>query len=71
MAKAEAQSGNVVTRGVEFVGESWGELKKVHPPTRQETMQITFLVICLILLFGMFLGLADWGVGMLMQKILT
>ncbi len=69
MAKEESQ--NIISRGFGFFGESWTELKKVHTPTRQETMMLTVRVFALIGLFGVFLGLTDLLVGMAMQYILT
>lgn len=56
---------------ITFLGESWEELRKVHTPTRQETVMITIRVLALILLFGVFLGLADLVVGRIMSSILT
>lgn len=69
MAKEETK--NIVTRGVEFSQESWAELKKVHSPTRQETMLLTMRVFFLLCIFGVFLGLTDLIVGWAMQSILT
>ncbi len=45
------------------------ELRKVVWPTRQETMQITLIVLVLVFLIGLFLWLVDsllfWGVQMI------
>ena len=57
--------------GINFFRECWDELKKVHPPTRQETVQATLVVLLMIVLFSVFLGATDLIVGELMQKILT
>lgn len=56
---------------VNFFPSAWQELKKVHTPTRQETIQGTLGVILLVCFFGIFLGLTDMAVGRLMQAILT
>ena len=62
---------NLISRGTGFSKESWGELKKVHAPTRQETIQITLGVLLMVVLFGVFLGLTDLIVGKIMQASLT
>jgi len=53
-------------RLVSFSRESRVELRKVVWPTRQETMQITLIVLVLVFLIGLFLWLVDsllfWGV---------
>lgn len=49
-----------------FSRESRVELRKVVWPTRQETIQITLIVLVLVFLIGLFLWLVDsllfWGV---------
>lgn len=68
MAKAvEASSGGPIA----FFRESWAELKKVHSPTRQETMSMTWRVFVMVGIFAVFLGITDWAVGSLMKLILT
>ena len=56
-------------RLVSFSRESRVELRKVVWPTRQETMQITLIVLVLVFLIGLFLWLVDsllfWGVQMI------
>lgn len=69
MANAEKQ--NVIAAGRSFFSESVEELKKVHPPTKQETIQGTIGVLVMVFLFGLFLGLADLIVGRLMQWVLS
>lgn len=69
MANAEKQ--NVIAAGRGFFNESVEELKKVHPPTKQETIQGTIGVLVMVFLFGLFLGLADLIVGRLMQWVLA
>lgn len=70
MATAKTQGSNPIARFVQFVRDSIDELKKVHPPTRQETVQGTIGVLIMVMLFGIFLGLADFIVGRVMQAIL-
>ena len=69
-AKIEAKS-NPISAGVQFVDESWRELKKVHAPTRQETIQASIVVLVMVILFALFLGAADLVVGKVMQTILS
>jgi preprotein translocase SecE subunit len=68
---ANAKKKNVVAQGVDFYRESVEELKKVHPPTKQETVQGTIGVLIMVFMFGLFLGLADLLVGKLMQWVLA
>jgi len=64
MAKAEERTGPVA-----FLQDSWVELKKVHPPTKQETFQAAVLVTLMVIFFSLFLGLADFLVGNMMEAI--
>jgi preprotein translocase subunit SecE len=56
-------------RLMSFTRESRVELRKVVWPTRQETIQITLIVLVLVFLIGLFLWLVDsllfWGVQMI------
>jgi len=54
-----------------FISESWNELKKVHFPTRAESIQMTIVVFALIIFSSIFLGLIDLGVGSLMKRVLS
>ena len=71
MAKEQVESKNFISRGMEFCRESWAELKKVHSPSRQETINLTIRVFGMVCLFGVFLGLTDFFVGWVMRSILT
>lgn len=71
MAKAAETTPGALTKGTSYFTESWEELKKVHTPTRQETIAMTVRVFMLIFLFGIFLGLTDLLVGMFMKAMLT
>ena len=68
---ASEKSAGVVGKSTLFAKESWAELKKVHSPTRQETIQATIVVLVMVVIFSMFLGLADFVVGLMMKNILT
>ena len=69
MSKEEKTSS--ISNFINFFPLSLQELKKVHTPTRQETLQGAFGVILLVFFFGIFLGLSDLIVGKLMQALLT
>ena len=72
MAKKEAtKPSNPISRGLAFLKESWEELKKVHTPGQQETIQATMVVLAIVCFFAFFLGVADWIVGGMMRSILT
>ena len=44
-----------------FFGDLVGELRKVHWPTRQETLRLSLLVIILCAIVGVILGVLDFG----------
>ena len=50
--------------------ETVAELKKVHKPTRQETIQASIEVFLMVGLLSLYLGLADFLLGSLMRYIL-
>jgi preprotein translocase subunit SecE len=53
---AQTESG----RGaVEFIGSSRHELRKMHWPTRQETVQTTLAVLFMVFLLAVFMWLLD------------
>ena len=42
-----------------FIDESWSELKKVTWPTREQTVNLTFLVFLVSLVVGVFISVFD------------
>ncbi|MCC6932003.1 MAG: preprotein translocase subunit SecE [Deltaproteobacteria bacterium] len=71
MAKSTAE---VATKGQgfnTFLSESVVELKKVHFPTRKETIQSTLGVLWLIVIFAFILGLTDWVIGRVIQMVMS
>lgn len=60
-----------VQQSVGFMRESVDELKKVHPPTREETVRTSIVVLIMVTLFASFLGFADAVVGRIMSSIIT
>ncbi len=71
VAKTQSSSGNPISNSISFFKEAWEELKKVHFPTRAETIQSTIGVLFLLVIFAVFLGLTDVVVGRIMQEIMT
>ncbi len=43
-----------------FIDESWSELKKVTWPTRQQTLNLTFLVFLVSFVVGVFISFFDF-----------
>jgi preprotein translocase subunit SecE len=53
-----------------FVGESVAEAKRVVWPTRKETIQMTFAVILLVFVVGLFLMVVDIGFAYMVQWLM-
>ena len=53
-----------------FIGESWGELKKVEWPGRQQVVQGTVVVLLACAIVGGYLAIADIAFKHLVQDIL-
>lgn len=43
-----------------FIDESWSELKKVTWPTREQTVNLTFLVFLVSFVVGLFISVFDF-----------
>jgi preprotein translocase SecE subunit len=54
-----------------FVGECWGELKKVEWPNQRQVFQGTVVVIVACAIVGAYLYVADLAIKPLVQQILT
>jgi len=50
----------VLKRIRRFIDESWSELKKVTWPTREQTVNLTFLVFLVSLVVGIFISVFDF-----------
>ena len=57
-------------RAVNFLGEVWAEMKKVHWPTRKETYAATVVVLVVTVIVAIFLGGVDFVVSYLVRAIL-
>jgi preprotein translocase SecE subunit len=56
---------------ISFFKASWIEFKKVHFPSRKDTIAITVRVLFLIFLFATLLGLIDFAIGNFVQWVLN
>ncbi|RME89653.1 MAG: preprotein translocase subunit SecE [Anaerolineae bacterium] len=65
--KKESKKQNAIQR---FVRETVGELRKVTWPTRQEAMNLTFIVLVVMLFMSLYLGLMDIVFGALRNMVL-
>jgi preprotein translocase subunit SecE len=59
------------SRLIGFLQGSWRELQRVQWPDRRQVMQATGVVVGFVILAGVFLGVADFFAGKLMNYILT
>ena len=60
-----------VTRSVEFLQECWGELKKVHWPTRKETQAATLVIIIGVTIIAIYLGVVDFVLSWIIHRALS
>lgn len=67
MAKAEVSKSSGLTALPRYFHDSWIELKKVHKPTRQETVQATIVVLVMVIAVAIFLGTIDLFLGWFMK----
>ena len=58
------------SRLVNFIRGSWRELQRVQWPDRRQVMQATSVVIGFVIIAGVFLGVADFLSGKLMDYVL-
>jgi preprotein translocase subunit SecE len=60
-----------IERSREFLEECWAELKKVHWPTRDETRAATIAVIIGVAVVALFLGVVDFVLQFVIQRVLS
>lgn len=53
-----------------YVSESFTELKRVTWPSRRESIKLTFAVIVFTAVFTIFMSLADFGIGGVVERVL-
>jgi preprotein translocase subunit SecE len=60
-----------IERSRAFLQECWAELKKVHWPTREETRAATIAVIIGVAVMALFLGVVDFALQAIIQRVLS
>lgn len=66
-----ASSRSFFAKGSQAVNDSVAELKKVSFPTRQETMQATFVVILMVCAVSLFLFVMDQIFGRVILSLVA
>ena len=73
-SKAEIQKRSGITSLfglIPFLKDSWLELRKVHHPNRQETVQATIVVLAMVVTVSLFLGAVDMILGWAMRMAMS
>jgi preprotein translocase subunit SecE len=60
-----------LSQAVTFVQEAWGELRRVHWPSRRETRTATFVVIVVVGVVTVFLFFIDATLSRLLRTFLS
>jgi len=55
---------------INFFKEAWGELKKVKWPTRDEVSRSTVVVFVTVIIFTLFVLIADKSISFILNKVL-
>lgn len=61
---------DVVPQSRQFLNEVWSELRKVHWPTRQETMAATVVVLVVVIIVALWLALVDGALSFAFTRVL-
>jgi preprotein translocase subunit SecE len=69
--RADHQGGGPVAVAVRFVRESQVELQKVTWPTREQTINLTIVVLAVCVVVGVFLGGVDYVFQFLVQQLIV
>jgi preprotein translocase subunit SecE len=56
---------------IRYLRETRAELRKVTWPTREEAINLTYIVLGVTLAFALFLGLLDWLFTQIFQFVLS
>jgi preprotein translocase subunit SecE len=59
---------DVVPQSRQFLSEVWIELRKVHWPTRQETLAATAVVLVVVAIVSLWLGVIDGILSVLFTR---
>jgi len=68
-AEQPRPSGNILERSIGFLRNCWAELQRVQWPDRQQVAQATGVVLGFVVITGIFLGVADFVAGKLINWI--
>jgi preprotein translocase subunit SecE len=69
--RADRQGGGPLVAAVRFIRESQIELQKVTWPTREQTINLTIVVIAVCVVVGVFLGGVDYVFQFLVQQLIV
>lgn len=70
MARTESAKKSRDNAIVQYLRETWFELKKVSWPTRQEALNLTLMVILVTTFLAIVLSLMDWAISEVFRLIL-
>lgn len=70
MARTESAKKSRDNALVQYLRETWFELKKVSWPTRQEALNLTLMVILVTTFLAIVLSLMDWAISEVFRLIL-
>jgi preprotein translocase SecE subunit len=69
-SRSAAEREHHANRLINFLQGSWRELQRVQWPDRRQVMQATGVVVGFVIVAGLYLGLADWVAGRVVNLIL-
>lgn len=69
-AQANPQQGSLLARGASFIKESRAELSKVHTPSREETVQATWVTLVIMVIIALVLFVFDVIFRQLMEALI-
>jgi preprotein translocase SecE subunit len=69
-AEHPARAAPTGNRLVNFIQGSWRELQRVQWPDRRQVVQATGVVIGFVIVAGVYLGVADWAAGKIVNLII-
>lgn len=67
---ASESTGSIFSRGAQYISDSTDELKKIHTPTRQETLQATLVTVIIVIFISAVVALMDLIFGWITQMVL-
>jgi preprotein translocase subunit SecE len=66
-----AEGAGAFSRGQGYIRDSLDELKKVHTPTKQEALRLTWVVLMIIVMISLCLFVVDLGFNWFMTKVMA